>query len=102
MLNSFNFRPSELKLPRNVLFPGKGFIYDYYFDKATFGTWHPWSKNVVEEPIPKDSKVIFIFNILVTTFTPKSMFAVHLGGGNAVLCRVSSTLEEHKCIGGIS
>eukprot|EP00794_Sanderia_malayensis_P006878 gene6878-7653_t len=48
-------RPKDLKLSRNVQFPGKGSIYDYYFDKATFGTWHPWEKCVVQEPIPKDA-----------------------------------------------
>eukprot|EP00795_Rhopilema_esculentum_P000293 gene293-9945_t len=49
-------RPNNLKLPRNVQFPGRGTIYDYYFDKATFGTWHPWEKIVTEDRIPKDAQ----------------------------------------------
>jgi hypothetical protein len=51
------FRPKDLKVPRTNTFPGKGNIYDYYFDKSTFGTWHPWEKNVVEIEIPSNAKV---------------------------------------------
>ena len=51
------FRPRELKLPKNFQFPGKGVIYDYFFDKSTFGTWHPWEKNVFIEEIPPNAKV---------------------------------------------
>ena len=50
-------RPNDVKLPRNVQYPGRGTIYDYYFDKATFGTWHPWEKSVTEDRIAKDAKV---------------------------------------------
>ena len=53
----FLCRPKDLKLPRNVQYPGRGSVYDYYFDKATFGAWHPWEKVVVDNKIPKDAKV---------------------------------------------
>ena len=52
-----NCRPKDLKLPRTNTFPGKGNIYDYYFDKSTFGTWHPWEKNVLKIEIPSNVKV---------------------------------------------
>ena len=51
------FRPRDLKLPKNFQFPGKGVIYDFFFDKSTFGTWHPWEKNVFIEEIPPSAKV---------------------------------------------
>ena len=53
----FSFRPKDLKLPKNFQFPGKGVIYDFFFDKSTFGTWHPWEKGVVIEEIPPSAKV---------------------------------------------
>ena len=53
----FSFRPKDLKLPKNFQFPGKGVIYDFFFDKSTFGTWHPWEKGVVIEEIPSSAKV---------------------------------------------
>ena len=51
------FRPKDLKLPKNFQFPGKGVIYDFFFDKSTFGTWHPWEKEVFIEEIPANAKV---------------------------------------------
>lgn len=47
------------------MFPGNGNIYDYYFDKSTFGTWHLWEKNVLQIQIPPNANVsrhvVFVF-----------------------------------------
>lgn len=60
----FSFRPKDLKLPKNFQFPGKGVIYDFFFDKSTFGTWHPWEKGVVIEEIPSSAKVSMCYYLL--------------------------------------
>jgi len=57
------FRPKDLKLPKNFQFPGKGVIYDFFFDKSTFGTWHPWEKEVFIEEIPANAKVGHILSL---------------------------------------
>ena len=60
----FSFRPKDLKLPKTFQFPGKGVIYDFFFDKSTFGTWHPWEKGVVIEEIPSSAKVSMCYYLL--------------------------------------
>jgi len=60
------FRPKDLKLPKTYQFPGKGVIYDYFFDKSTFGTWHPWEKNVPSTEIGADFKVLPHGTVFIT------------------------------------
>ncbi|XP_068702145.1 dynein axonemal heavy chain 3-like [Montipora foliosa] len=74
--NKQHQRPKELKLPKNVQFPGKGVIYDFFFDKSTFGTWHPWEKDVVIEEIPAQAKPNEL--IIPTTETVRQRYFLEL------------------------
>ncbi|XP_028407226.1 dynein heavy chain 3, axonemal-like [Dendronephthya gigantea] len=71
-----NPKPKDLKIPRTNAFPGKGTIYDYYFDKTTFGTWHPWEKNVLKIEIPSNAKPNEL--IVPTTDTVRQQYFLDL------------------------
>ncbi|CAH3114243.1 unnamed protein product [Pocillopora meandrina] len=74
--NKQHQRPKDLKLPKNYQFPGKGVIYDFFFDKSTFGTWHPWEKNVFIEEIPPNAKPNEL--IIPTTETVRQRYFLEL------------------------
>ncbi|XP_048589777.1 dynein axonemal heavy chain 3-like isoform X2 [Nematostella vectensis] len=69
-------RPNNLKLPKSYQFPGKGLIYDFFFDKSTFGTWHPWEKNVPETEITANTKPNEV--MIATTETVRQQYFLEL------------------------
>ena len=76
----FEFSPRELKLPRNNTFPVSGSIYDFYFDKNNFGTWHSWNKKIPELEIPPDAKVnFFLFSHFSFKYSLNNFLRVSYG-----------------------
>ena len=53
-------RPKSIKFAKNNLFPERGIVFDYFFQRVG-GTWAPWEDLIDRSTsIPADAKVISI------------------------------------------
>uniref|UniRef100_H2YSE4 AAA+ ATPase domain-containing protein n=1 Tax=Ciona savignyi TaxID=51511 RepID=H2YSE4_CIOSA len=59
-------RPRELRIPRNLLIPKRGSIFDYVYIKQNYGSWHRWD-NLTQNPELTDSTQVrfFIFSAFI-------------------------------------
>ena len=55
-------KPRTFKLNRTQLFPDRGTVFDYMFEKKGSGDWRPWT-DLIEKgsQIPPDAKVSLPF-----------------------------------------
>lgn len=61
-------RPRELKIPRSLLIPKRGSVFDYVYAKKNYGSWHRWGNlaktpDLSEEKKVKYTKMIIARNI---------------------------------------
>ena len=61
-------RPKSIKIPKNNLFPERGLVFDYFFQKVG-GMWTAW-EDLIEKSvkIPADAKVIITCSSLQLIF----------------------------------
>uniref|UniRef100_H2YSE0 AAA+ ATPase domain-containing protein n=1 Tax=Ciona savignyi TaxID=51511 RepID=H2YSE0_CIOSA len=57
-------RPRELRIPRNLLIPKRGSIFDYVYIKQNYGSWHRWD-NLTQNPELTDSTQLS--NVIIQT-----------------------------------
>ncbi|XP_073998137.1 dynein axonemal heavy chain 3-like isoform X3 [Rhodnius prolixus] len=69
-------KPSSFKVSKHQLFPDKGTVWDWFFDKKGNGSWMPWLETVDKVPIPHNAKVSDL--IIQTDDTAKQRFFIKL------------------------
>ncbi|KAK9508782.1 hypothetical protein O3M35_006257 [Rhynocoris fuscipes] len=69
-------KPINFKATKHQLFPEKGTVWDWYFDKRGNGSWVPWLETLEKSPIPQNAKVIEL--IIQTDDTAKQNFFIRL------------------------
>ncbi len=58
-------RPKSIKFAKNNLFPERGIVFDYFFQKVG-GTWAPWEDLIDRSvTIPADAKVKLEFLVML-------------------------------------
>ncbi|XP_030626002.1 dynein heavy chain 3, axonemal [Chanos chanos] len=67
-------RPKSVKLTKNNVFPEKGTVYDYYFNKQGSGQWNSWTDSITKEDniIPAGASVSDL--IIPTKETARQLF----------------------------
>ncbi|TRY89707.1 hypothetical protein DNTS_033848, partial [Danionella cerebrum] len=67
-------RPTSVKLTKNNVFPERGTVYDYYFNKQGPGQWNNWTESISKEDrvIPVAAKVSDL--IIPTAETSRQLF----------------------------
>ncbi|XP_040928837.1 dynein axonemal heavy chain 3 isoform X2 [Betta splendens] len=70
-------RPKSIRLKQNNIFPERGTVYDYYFQKEGQGQWNVWTDLIKSEEnlIPAAAKVSDL--IIPTTETTRQLFFLH-------------------------
>ncbi|XP_076804480.1 dynein axonemal heavy chain 3-like isoform X3 [Clavelina lepadiformis] len=51
-------RPRELRIPRNLLIPKRGSVFDYVWIKKTYGSWHKWGSLTKTPELTESTKEI--------------------------------------------
>jgi len=63
-------RPKSIKFAKNNLFPERGIVFDYFFQKVG-GIWAPWEDLIGKSvTIPADAKVILISMFILSRKHP--------------------------------
>nr|XP_019946415.1 PREDICTED: dynein heavy chain 3, axonemal [Paralichthys olivaceus] len=67
-------RPKSIKLKKNKIFPERGTVYDFYFDKDGQGQWNVWTDSISNEEniIPAGANVSDL--IIPTVETARQLF----------------------------
>lgn len=56
-------KPVKFKLTKHQLFPEKGTVWDYYYDKKNNGCWVGWQETLEKaQPVAATSKVTLIIS----------------------------------------
>ncbi|XP_028831809.1 dynein heavy chain 3, axonemal isoform X2 [Denticeps clupeoides] len=73
-MNDKHPRPNTVKLTKNNVFPEKGTIYDYYFNKQGPGQWNVWTDSITKEEstIPLTANISDV--IIPTMETARQLF----------------------------
>lgn len=54
-----NPKPKSFKMLKNQLFPERGLVFDFFYDKKSNGTWVPWVETAERTTIPANAKVFY-------------------------------------------
>ncbi|XP_069555861.1 dynein axonemal heavy chain 3 [Brachyistius frenatus] len=76
-MNDEHPRPKSIKLKKNNIFPERGTVYDYYFQKEAQGQWNIWTDSITnkENVIPDGANVSDL--IIPTMDTARQLFFLH-------------------------
>ncbi|CAG5890787.1 unnamed protein product [Menidia menidia] len=76
-MNDEHPRPKSIKLKKNNVFPERGTVYDYYFQKDGMGQWNIWTDSITKEEnvIPPGANVSDL--IIPTMDTARQLFFLH-------------------------
>ncbi|KAL2299010.1 hypothetical protein Nmel_014623 [Mimus melanotis] len=73
-MNEENPRPKNVKLNKNNIFPEKGSVYDFYFNKRGHGQWTMWTDYITKEEQVIDPGAKVSELIIPTMETARQMF----------------------------
>nr|XP_039250666.1 dynein heavy chain 3, axonemal-like [Styela clava] len=77
--------PKELKIPRNLLIPKRGSVFDYVYVKKTYGSWHRWANLTKTPDLSDDTKLSNVIIDTVDTYRQTYFLRKFVASGKPLL-----------------